>query len=90
LQKPFAGAARIAGVTKQISAKAMRRTFPDITRAADVNSIVKRSISGHATEAMEGWYSTVAPDEQRAGLAKVVSLLDHKAALAHVPSPMRR
>lgn len=80
LQKPFAGAARIAGITKQISAKAMRRTFQDITRASDVSSVVKRSISGHATGAMEGWYSTVAPDEQRAALAKVVSLLEHKAS----------
>ena len=88
LQKPFAGAARIAGISKQISAKAMRRTFQDITRAADVSSVVKRSISGHATEAMEGWYSTVAPDEQRAGLAKVVSLLEHKASLARVRSPV--
>lgn len=53
LQKPFAGAARIAGITKQISAKAMRRMFQDITRAADVSSVVKRSISGHTTDAME-------------------------------------
>jgi integrase len=90
LQKPFAGAASIAGINKRISAKAMRRTFQDITRAADVSSVVKRSISGHATEAMEGWYSTVAPDEQRAGLVKVVSLREHKAALARVPSPVHR
>ena len=68
----------------------MRRTFQDITRAASVDSVVKRSISGHATEKMEGWYSTVAPDEQRDNLAKVVSLLDHRAALASVPSPVRR
>ncbi len=90
LQKPFAAAARIAGIKKQLSARAMRRTFQDITRAAEVNSVVKRSISGHATEAMEGWYSTVAPDEQRAGLAKVVRLLDHKASVAKLPSPLRR
>jgi hypothetical protein len=31
----------------------MRRTFQDITRAADVSSVVKRSLSAHATEAME-------------------------------------
>lgn len=90
LQKPFAAVATLAGVKKQISARAMRRTFQDITRAAEVSSVVKRSISGHATEAMEGWYSTVAPDEQRAGLAKVVSLLDHKATLTKVRSPVGR
>lgn len=90
LQKVFVAAAGSAGIKKKVSARAMRRTFQDITRAADVSSIVKRSISGHATEAMEGWYSTVPPDEQRAGLAKVVSLLDHKAMAAKVPSPLRR
>lgn len=40
LQKAFASAARIAGITKQTSARAMRRTFQDITRAADVSSVV--------------------------------------------------
>jgi integrase len=90
LRKPFAAAASLAGIKKKISPKAMRRTFQDITRAADVNSVVKRSISGHATEAMEGWYSTVPPDEQRESLAKVISLLDHRAAMASVRSPVAR
>jgi hypothetical protein len=87
---PFETAAARAGIRKKITSRAMRRTFQDIMRAAEVSSVVKRSISGHATEAMEGWYSTVAPDEQRAGLARVVSLLDHKASAAKIPSPVRR
>ena len=75
LAKPFAKAARVAGITKHITPRAMRRTYQDLTRAAKVDSIVKRSISGHATEEMEGWYSTVHPDEQREHLMKVMPLL---------------
>ena len=86
LGKAFARAALGAGISKHVSPRAMRRTFQDITRAADVESIVKRSISGHATEVMEGWYSTVAPDEQRRSLAKVIDLLDVKTRLAKLPS----
>jgi integrase len=86
LAKPFAKAAAVAGIKKHITPRAMRRTFQDITRAAEVESVVKRSISGHATQEMEGWYSTVAPDEQRASLAKVIDFLDHKAKLAKVPA----
>ena len=77
--KPFAAAARRADIKKKVTARAMRRTFQDITRAAEVSSVVKRSISGHATEAMEGWYSTVNPDEQREGLAKVITLLGRRS-----------
>ena len=51
----------------------MRRTFQDLARAAEVNDIVARSISGHATEEMQH-DSTVNPDEMRSGLAKVISL----------------
>lgn len=51
-------------------------------RSAEVTDIVTRSISGHATEDMQRHYSTVSPEEQRESLARVISLLDHKAARA--------
>ena len=59
----------------------MRRTFNDLCRRAEVRDVVTRSISGHLTEGMQRHYSTVAADEQRASLAKVVSLAGFRAAL---------
>jgi hypothetical protein len=53
----------------------MRRTFQDLCRAAEVGDLVTRSISGHATEAMQRHYSTVAPEEQRRGLSNVIQLM---------------
>jgi hypothetical protein len=40
-------------------ARALRRTFNDRARAAQVNDLVTRSISGHLTEKMQTHYSTV-------------------------------
>ena len=47
----------------------------DVCRAAAVGDLVTRSISGHATEAMQRHYSTVALEEQRRGLANVLHLI---------------
>jgi hypothetical protein len=43
-----------------------------------VNDLVTRSISGHLTEKMQHHYSTVNADEQRAALAKVISLASRR------------
>jgi hypothetical protein len=51
----------------------MRRKFNDLARAARVEAIVTRSISGHLTERMQHQYSTVRPDEQRQSIARVIS-----------------
>ena len=53
----------------------MRRTFQDLCRAAQVGDLVTRSIGGHATEAMQRHYSTVALEEQRRGLSNVIHLI---------------
>lgn len=50
----------------------MRRTSQDLGRQARVHDFVVRAISGHATVAMQERYSSVAGDEVRAGLAKVI------------------
>ncbi len=46
--------------------RALRRTFQDFARAAQVNDLVTRSISGHLTERMQHQYSTVNGGEHRA------------------------
>lgn len=74
LQKPFARVSRAMGLRKHISPRAMRRTFQDLARAAEVKDIVTRSISGHSTEEMQHHYSTVGAKEQRDGLAQIVTL----------------
>jgi site-specific recombinase XerD len=76
LRKPFDDVNKALELKKRITPKAMRRTFQDLARAANVNDLVTRSVSGHATEAMQRHYSTVNQDEQREGLARVVSLFE--------------
>jgi integrase len=74
LDRPFREITKTLAWKKQITPRAMRRTFQDLARAAEVRDIVTRSVSGHSTEAMQRHYSTVTSQEQRAGLAKVISL----------------
>jgi hypothetical protein len=68
-------------LVKHISPKAMRRTFQDLARAAEVKDIVTRAISGHATETMQHHYSTVAADEKKLAIAKVIELAGVRGAL---------
>jgi hypothetical protein len=65
----------------------MRRTFQDLCRAAQVGDLVTRSISGHATEAMQRHYSTVAFDEQRRGIASVIQLFDPHTETPRASTP---
>jgi integrase len=59
LDKPFLEVAQATGLEKRITPRGMRRTFQDLCRAAAVGDLVTRSISGHATEAMQRHYSPV-------------------------------
>lgn len=81
LLDPFDKVAKAIGLTKHITPRAMRRTFQDLARAAQVNDLVTRAVSGHATETMQHHYSTVNPSEVRDGLAKVISLAGFKRDL---------
>jgi len=74
LKKAFAEVAHEVGLTKHVTPRALRRTFNDLARAARVQDVVTRSISGHLTEDMQRHYSTVSGDEQRQALAKVIDL----------------
>ncbi len=74
LTKPFKGITEAMGLTKQISPKAMRRSFQDAMREAQVANVVVRSISGHLTERMQQRYSTAQGHEQQQAIARIVDL----------------
>lgn len=76
LNKPFADIADHIGLGYPFTQRGMRRTFQDLARQAQVLDIVTRSVSGHATEAMQAHYSTVHPDEQRASLTRVFRVIE--------------
>jgi len=59
---------------KKVTPRAMRRTFQDLARPAQVKDIVTRAISGHATEQMQRRYSTVNAKEMEESIGKVISL----------------
>lgn len=75
LHPVFVEVARAIGLRKKISPRGMRRTFQDLMRAAGVHDLVARSLSGHATPAMQAHYSTVGGEEQRRAGASVLRLL---------------
>lgn len=76
LQKPFKDVVECMGLSYALTPRAMRRTFQDLARAAQVADIVTRSVSGHATAEMQRWYSTVHPEEQRASLSRVLRVIE--------------
>jgi len=82
LNKPLEEVARELGLGKKVTQRAMRRTFNDLTRAAQVSDLVTRSISGHLTETMQHHYSSVNSDEQRSALAKVIRLAEYTPSAA--------
>lgn len=74
LDKAFDHVGELLGLGYKVSPRAMRRTFQDLARAAEIADVTTRAISGHATPAMQRRYSTVAGDEQRAAMGKVIDL----------------
>lgn len=75
LDKPFAAIAAAMKLKFHLSPRGMRRSFQDLAREAQIESLVTRSISGHATETMQDHYSTVRENEQRAAMDKVLRLV---------------
>jgi integrase len=78
LDKPFRAVTSEMGLRKTITPKAMRRTFPDLPRNADIEQIVRQKICGHATDEMSDLYSTIPPARDRAGGRKIVSLAGYR------------
>ena len=81
LDKPFKDICKHLKLGKKVTPKAMRRTFQDLARRAEVNSLVQRSICGYLTEEMTERYSSVAQVEVQAALGKVVSLAGYRELL---------
>lgn len=69
LNEPFDDVAETIALGKAFTQRGLRRTFNDLARAAHVEGLVTRSISGDMTERMQEHYSTVHGPEQRAGIA---------------------
>jgi hypothetical protein len=86
LDKPFDGVCTELGLRKKITPRAMRRTFNDLARAANIKDVVTKSISGHVTDKMKEHYSTVIGAEQKENLTNLVSLVGFRQALAGGPS----
>lgn len=63
LDRPFAEVTKTLELEKTITPRAMRRTFQDLARAAEVHDGVTRAISGHATETMQRHCSTMSDAE---------------------------
>lgn len=78
LNKPFAVVSEEMRLGYPFTQKGMRRTFNDLARAANIDALVTKSISGHKTDRMVELYSTVTGAEQRTSIGKVVGLFDRK------------
>src|SRR5262249_18540946 len=78
LAKPFEVVSNAIGLAHPITPRAMRRTCNDLQRAAKVDDVVIRSITGHVTERMRIHYSTAAAEEQREAVAKVIDLVTYR------------
>jgi len=64
-----------AKVEGRFTVHGLRRTFVDLARRARVDGVVTCSLTGHVTEKMRLYYSTVGTDERRAAVAAVAELL---------------
>lgn len=86
LKKAFAIVGGLIGLKKKFSPRGMRRTFNDMARAAKVESLVTKSISGHLTDRMKDHYSTVSPVEQRESIGRVLGLVKRRTKPTEAPS----
>jgi integrase len=75
LRKPFARVGALIGLNLHFTPHGLRRTFNDLARAANVEALVTKSISGHLTDRMREHYSTVTPVEQRESIGRVLRLV---------------
>ena len=75
INKRFAAVSEAIEPGHSFTQSGVRRTFNDLMRAAQVEAIVTRSISGPLTERVQPHYGTVSGAEQRASIAKVIDLM---------------
>lgn len=90
LDKPFERVAAAIGLKKRITPRGMRRSYQDLMRAANVDGLIVRAISGHATREMQDHYSTVSPTEMRAAMLRVATQAGFDEAIERAgPEPFR-
>lgn len=65
LRKPFARVGALGGLGVHFTPSELRRIFNGLARAAQVESLVTRSITGHTADRMREHYSTVTPVERK-------------------------
>ena len=73
---------RMALKLPKLTPKAMRRTWKDVARSAGIEAVVRKAVTGHATDAMEAHYSTPSQGEKREAVEKVVSINTARAKKA--------
>ena len=78
LDKPFLAVANELELTKTITPKAMRRTFQDLARNADIEQIVRQKIRGHATDETSELYSTIPQPEIEQAVGKIISIAGYR------------
>ena len=81
LDKPFREVGKAIGLRERITPRAMRRTFQDLAPNADIETIVRQKICGHATQEMSDLYSTVPQKEIQAAVGAVISLAKYRELL---------
>src|SRR6185312_14048834 len=81
LDKPFRLVGEAIKLKKRVTSRAMRRTFQDLARNADIEAIVRQKICGHATQEMSELYSTVPQREIQAAVGAVISLAKYRELL---------
>jgi integrase len=75
LDKPFRAVAKSLGWSMRVTPIAMRRTFQDLARNANVRDFITRAISGHETERMQEHYSTAQREEMLTAVGRVATAL---------------
>jgi len=86
LNDPFADVMATIGINRRLTQRGMRRTFNDLARAAGIERVVTRSVSGHLTEEMQHHYESIAPAEQRASIGKVIDLMEARTSRGGAPT----
>jgi hypothetical protein len=79
LTKPFDDVCRVMGLNKKISARAMRRTFQDLAREANIDSIVQRSICDTPRRRC---LSSTAPSDRRRSTGRGQGHLDQPGTVS--------
>lgn len=81
LDKPLRRICAMAGIKKHLTAKgAMRRTYQQLCKAAQVDDVVQMAMSGHATKEMMMLYSSASADAKRSALERMSAIAGLKEA----------